>query len=463
MAEDESLLIRTIPHSKEAEASVIGAMIRDGDAVIQALEILQPEDFYSRQFQVLFSTMKEMTRDGIAIDFVSLQDKLKSKKDVPPEFFSLETLKNLAMDVPTVANIRIYCEMVRSKAILRALIRTNEEIADMCYKGEEDLESILESTEKKIFNLLLERNSREFVPIAEVAMNVLHRVEEASKQKNAITGVASGFIDLDYRTAGFQKSDLILIAARPSMGKTAFVLNILDYVAVKKQEPVMIFSLEMSKEQLANRLLSLETKIEADKLRKGTLTDEEWGDLIEGVDRLSRSNVFIDDTPGISVSELRGKCRKRKLETGLSLIMIDYLQLMSGEKGKRNAESRQQEISDISRSLKALAREMDCPVIALSQLSRAVEQRPDHRPMLSDLRESGAIEQDADIVMFLYRDDYYNKDTEHPNEAELIIAKQRNGPIGTVRLLWQPQYTRFKNAEKERERRKNPGTRKKRG
>ena len=373
MAEDESLLIRTIPHSKEAEASVIGAMIRDGDAVIQALEILQPEDFYSRQFQVLFSTMKEMTRDGIAIDFVSLQDKLKGKKDVPPEFFSLETLKNLAMDVPTVANIRIYCEMVRSKAILRALIRTNEEIADMCYKGEEDLESILESTEKKIFNLLLERNSREFVPISEVAMNVLHRVEEASKQKNAITGVTSGFIDLDYRTAGFQKSDLILIAARPSMGKTAFVLNILDYVAVKKQEPVMIFSLEMSKEQLANRLLSLETKIEADKLRKGTLTDEEWGDLIEGVDRLSRSNVFIDDTPGISVSELRGKCRKRKLETGLSLIMIDYLQLMSGEKGKRNAESRQQEISDISRSLKALAREMDCPVIALSQLSRAVE------------------------------------------------------------------------------------------
>ena len=449
-SQDENLLLRTIPHSKEAEASVIGAMIRDGDAVMQALEILQAEDFYGRQFQVLFSTMKEMAREGISIDFVSLQDRLKAKKDIPPEFFSLETLKNLAMEVPSVANIRIYCEMVRSKSILRALIRTNEEIANMCYKGEEDLESILESTEKKIFNLLLERNTREFVPISEVAMNVLRRVEEASKQKNAITGVASGFIDLDYRTAGFQKSDLILIAARPSMGKTAFVLNILDHVAVKKQEPVMIFSLEMSKEQLANRLLSLETKIEADKLRKGTLTDEEWGDLIEGVDRLSKSQVYIDDTPGITVSELRGKCRKRKLESGLSLVMIDYLQLMSGEKGKRSSENRQQEISDISRSLKALAREMDCPVIALSQLSRAVEQRPDHRPMLSDLRESGAIEQDADIVMFLYRDDYYNKDTEHPNEAELIIAKQRNGPIGTVRLLWQPQYTRFKNAEKER-------------
>ena len=422
MAEqDERLLLRTVPHSKEAESSVIGAMIRDGDAVLVALEILRPEDFYSRQYQLLFATMKEMARDGIAIDFVSLQDKLKGKKDIPAEFVSLETLKSLAMDVPSVANIRIYAEMVRSKSVLRAMIRTNEEIADMCYKGEDELETILESAEKKIFNLLLERNSREFVPISEVAMNVLRRVEEASRQKNAITGIASGFLDLDYRTAGFQK-----------------------------HEPVMIFSLEMSKEQLANRVLSLETQIEADKLRKGTLTDEEWGDLIEGVDRLSKANVFIDDTPGITVSELRGKCRKRKLESGLSLVMIDYLQLMSGEKGKRSSENRQQEISEISRSLKALARELDCPVIALSQLSRAVEQRPDHRPMLSDLRESGAIEQDADIVMFLYRDDYYNKDTEHPNEAEVIIAKQRNGPIGTVKLLWQPQYTRFKNAEKER-------------
>ena len=451
MAEqDERLLLRTVPHSKEAESSVIGAMIRDGDAVLVALEILRPEDFYSRQYQLLFATMKEMARDGIAIDFVSLQDKLKGKKDIPAEFVSLETLKNLAMDVPSVANIRIYAEMVRSKSVLRAMIRTNEEIADMCYKGEDELEIILETAEKKIFNLLLERNSREFVPISEVAMNVLRKVEEASRQKNAITGIASGFLDLDYRTAGFQKSDLILIAARPSMGKTAFVLNILDYVGVKKHEPVMIFSLEMSKEQLANRVLSLETQIEAEKLRKVTLTDEEWGDLIEGVDRLSKANVFIDDTPGITVSELRGKCRKRKLESGLSLVMIDYLQLMSGEKGKRSSENRQQEISEISRSLKALARELDCPVIALSQLSRAVEQRPDHRPMLSDLRESGAIEQDADIVMFLYRDDYYNKDTEHPNEAEVIIAKQRNGPIGTVKLLWQPQYTRFKNAEKER-------------
>ena len=345
MAEqDERLLLRSIPYSKEAEASVIGAMIRDGDAVLAALEILQPEDFYGRQYQMLFSCMKEMAQAGVAIDFVSLQDKLKGKKDIPPELSSLETLKNLAMDVPSVANVRIYAEMVRSKAVLRALIRTNEEIADMCYKGEEDLEVILERTEQKIFNLLLERNTREFVPISEVAMNVLRRVEEASKQKNAITGVASGFIDLDYRTAGFQKSDLILIAARPSMGKTAFVLNILDYVAVKKQEPVMIFSLEMSKEQLANRLLSLETKIEADKLRKGTLTDEEWGDLIEGVDRLSKSQVYIDDTPGITVGELRGKCRKRKLESGLSLIMIDYLQLMSGEKGRRSSENRQQEI-----------------------------------------------------------------------------------------------------------------------
>ena len=257
----------------------------------------------------------------------------------------------------------------------------------------------------------------------------------------------TGFLDLDYRTAGLQPSDLILVAARPSMGKTAFVLNILDYVGVRKNMPAMVFSLEMSKEQLVNRMLSLETLIDADKLRKGTLTDEDWATLIEGIDRVVASNIIIDDTPGISVSELRSKCRKAKLERGLSLIMIDYLQLMTGSAGKR-AENRQQEITEISRSLKALAREMNCPVIALSQLSRACEQRPDHRPMLSDLRDSGAIEQDADIVMFLYRDDYYNKDTEHPNEAEIIIAKQRNGPIGTVTLLWQPEYTRFVNAER---------------
>ena len=451
MAEqEERLVLRTVPHAKEAEESVIGAMIRDQDAVMTALEILVPEDFYNRQYHILFDAMREMYSEGVSIDFVSLQERLRRKKDVPPEFFSLETLRNLAISVPSVGNVRLYAEMVKEKSTLRALIKTNEEIAELCYSGKEDLETILESTEKRIFQLLMQKNNRQFVPIDEVAMNVLRRIEAASKQKESITGVPTGFIDLDYRTAGLQKSDLILIAARPSMGKTAFVLNILDHVAVKKREPAMVFSLEMSKEQLVNRLLSLETSIDADKLRKGNLTDEDWGNLIEGIDRISHANMVIDDTPGITVSELRGKCRKMKLEKGISLIMIDYLQLMSGERGKRSSENRQQEISEISRSLKAIAREMDCPVIALSQLSRAVEQRPDHRPMLSDLRESGAIEQDADIVMFLYRDDYYHKDSETPNVAEVIIAKQRNGPIGTVTLGWQPQYTRFVNATREK-------------
>lgn len=448
MAEiDENILNRVVPHSQEAEQSVIGSMLRDKDAVITATELLTEQDFYQRQYGILFASMRELFNEAKPIDIVTLQDKLKSQKEVPGELTETGFLRDTMMAVTTTANIRSYCNIVKEKSVLRALIRTNEDIANMCYSGTEEVEDILAQTEKKIFDLLQKRNTREFTPIEDVAMNVLHNIERASRQKEPITGVPTGFVDLDYRTAGLQKSDLILVAARPSMGKTAFVLNILDYVGVKKNMPSMVFSLEMSKEQLVNRMLSLETLIDADKLRKGTLTDEDWGSLIEGIDRISGANIIIDDTPGISISEMRSKCRKVKLEKGISLIMIDYLQLMTGSGGK-SSESRQQEISEISRSLKALAREMDCPVIALSQLSRAVEQRPDHRPMLSDLRESGAIEQDADIVMFLYRDDYYNKDTEHPNEAEIIIAKQRNGPIGTVTLLWQPQYTRFVNAER---------------
>lgn len=447
MAElDENIIKRVIPHSQEAEQSVIGSMLRDRDAVITATELLNDGDFYQRQYAILFEAMRELFNEAKPIDIVTLQDKLKSRKDVPAELTGTDFLKDIMLSVATSANIRSYCNIVKEKAVLRALIHTNEDIASMCYSGTEDVETILAQTEKKIFDLLQRRNTREFTPIEDVAMNVLHNIERASRLKDPITGVPTGFLDLDYRTAGLQKSDLILIAARPSMGKTAFVLNILDYVGVRRNMPAMVFSLEMSKEQLVNRMLSLETLIDADKLRKGTLTDEDWGTLIEGIDKISGANIIIDDTPGISVAELRSKCRKVKLEKGLSLVMIDYLQLMTGSGGK-SSESRQQEISEISRSLKALAREMDCPVIALSQLSRACEQRPDHRPMLSDLRESGAIEQDADIVMFLYRDDYYNKDTEHPNEAEVIIAKQRNGPIGTVTLLWQPQYTRFVNAE----------------
>ena len=304
---------------------------------------------------------------------------------------------------------------------------------------------ILEDTDKKVFNLVQRRNTGEFVPIRQVVMNAMDRIEAASKNKGAVTGIATGFIDLDYRTAGMQPSDLVLIAARPSMGKTAFVLNIAQHVAFKLEQTVAIFSLEMSKEQLVNRLFSLESRVDSQHIRTGQLSDAEWESLIESAGVIGKSNLIIDDTPGISIADLRSKCRKFKLEHDLKMIIIDYLQLMSGS---GRSDSRQQEISDISRSLKALARELSVPVLALSQLSRAVEQRPDHRPMLSDLRESGAIEQDADVVMFIYRDDYYNHDTERKDIAEIIIAKQRNGPIGTVELAWLPNYTKFANLQK---------------
>lgn len=303
----------------------------------------------------------------------------------------------------------------------------------------------MEDTEKKIFQVLQRKTNDEFVPIKDVVLNALDKIEAASRMKGSVTGMPTGFIDLDYKTSGFQPSDLILIAARPSMGKTAFVLNIAEYMAFRSNETVAIFSLEMSKEQLVNRLFALESRVDSQILRTGNLSDNDWSSLIEAAGVIGRSNLIIDDTPGISVSELRSKCRKYKLEHNLGIIMIDYLQLMQGS---RKSESRQQEISDISRSLKEIARELQVPVVALSQLSRAVEQRPDHRPMLSDLRESGAIEQDADVVMFLYRDDYYNHDTEKKDVAEVIIAKQRNGPIGTVELAWLPRYTKFANMKK---------------
>ena len=375
---------------------------------------------------------------------VTLQERLR-EKDVPPEISSLEFAKDLLDAVPTSANVRHYATIVQEKSMLRKLIKVNEEIANTCYLAKERTEDILEETEKKIFDLLQYRSTGDFVPIKQVVLNALDKIEKASKNKGTVTGIPTGFIDLDYKTSGFQPSDLILIAARPSMGKTAFVLNVAQNMAFKEGKTVAIFSLEMSKEQLVNRLFSLESKVDSQALRTGNLTDEDWAKLIEGAAVVGKSNLIIDDTPGISIAELRSKCRKFKLEHNLGIIIIDYLQLMSG--GKRS-ESRQQEISEISRSLKAVARELNVPVVALSQLSRAVEQRPDHRPMLSDLRESGAIEQDADVVMFLYRDDYYNKDTDKKNIAEVIIAKQRNGPIGTVELVWLPNYTKFANMKK---------------
>ncbi len=441
---EETLLKRVMPHSIEAEQSVIGAMIMDREAIVVASEIISEDDFYSKQCGTLFEAMVELNNEGKPVDLVTLQDRLR-EKDVPPEVSSLEYIRDLITAVPTSANIKYYANIVAEKATLRRLIKLNEEIANTCYAGKESLEVILEDTEKRVFNLVQRRNTEEFVPIRQVVMNAMDQIEKASKNKGSVTGIATGFIDLDYRTAGMQPSDLVLIAARPSMGKTAFVLNIAQHVAFKLNQTVAIFSLEMSKEQLVNRLFSLESKVDAQKLRTGNLADSDWEKLIETAGVIGKSNLIIDDTPGISIAEMRSKCRKYKLEHDLKMIIIDYLQLMSGS-GK--GDSRQQEISDISRSLKALARELSVPVLSLSQLSRAVEQRPDHRPMLSDLRESGAIEQDADVVMFIYRDDYYNKDTEKKGIAEIIVAKQRNGPIGTVELVWLPEYTKFANMQK---------------
>jgi replicative DNA helicase len=442
---EEALIKRVLPHSIEAEQSVVGAMLMDKDAVMTASEIISGKDFYQTSYGTIFDSMTELFNEGKPVDLITLQERLK-EKDVPEEISSLSFARDLIAAVPTSANVKYYAEIVKEKAVLRKLIKLNEEIANICYVGNEPLESILETTEKRVFELVQSRSSGDYVPIKEVVLHALEKIEKASKSKGTVTGIPTGFLDLDYKLSGLQPSDLILVAARPSMGKTAFVLNIAQHVAFKSKKTVAIFSLEMSKEQLVNRLFSLESQVDSQALRTGNLKDSDWEKLIESAGIIGKSNLIIDDTPGISISEMRSKCRKYKLEHHLDLIIIDYLQLMSGSVGRRS-DSRQQEISDISRALKGLARELNVPVIALSQLSRAVEQRPEHRPMLSDLRESGAIEQDADVVMFIYRDDYYNKDTDTPNQAEIIIAKQRNGPIGTVNLAWLPDYTKFANLQ----------------
>ncbi len=441
---EENVTRRILPQSTDAERSVLGAMLIDQEAVAAAMELLTSEDFYQKQYGVVFQAMTSLYAEGKPIDLITLQDRLK-EMEVPEEVSSLEYIGEMLTTVPTSANVRQYARIVRDKASLRSLIRASEEVVNSCYAGTKPVPEILEESERKLFQVLRQRGSSDFVPISTVVLNALDTIEKASRAKGPVTGLATGFTDLDFKTAGFQNSDLILIAARPSMGKTAFVLNIAEYMAFRNNLSVCLFSLEMSKEQLMNRLFSLESRVDAQALRTGALSDNDWASLIESAGVIGRSKLIIDDTPGISVTELRSKCRKYKLEHGLDIVMVDYLQLMQGS---RRTESRQQEISDISRGLKEVARELQVPVVALSQLSRAVEQRPDHRPMLSDLRESGAIEQDADVVMFLYREDYYNKDTERRDIAEVIIAKQRNGPIGTVELAWLPRYTKFANLQK---------------
>lgn len=442
---EEQLIKRILPHSTEAEQSVIGAVLLDQEAIITASEILVAEDFYNPQFRTLYNAMIALYQENKPADLVTLQNKLK-EQEVPAELCSVEFISGIISSVPTSANIKYYADIVKEKSVLRRLIRVSESITNECYQDTENLDQLLEETEKQIFDVVQNRSTSDFVPIRQVALETLESIQSAAKTVGAVTGISTGFYDLDARTAGLQKSDLILIAARPSMGKTAFVLNIAETVAIKNNISTAIFSLEMSRVQLAKRLISMNSKVDSQHIRVGNLADEEWGKLTESTILLGESSLVIDDTPGISIAQLRSKCRKLKLENNLGLVIIDYLQLMSGS-GSRKNESRQQEISDISRSLKALAREIDCPVIALSQLSRAVESREDKRPMLSDLRESGAIEQDADVVMFIYRDEYYHKDSEEKGVTEIIIGKQRNGPTCTIKLKWLAEYTKFANLE----------------
>ena len=440
---DEAVIKRVPPSSTDAEKSVIGAMLMNKEAVLTAVEMLTKDDFYQSQYGIIFDAMKELNDEEKPVDAITLQDKLR-EKNLPPDVCSIDFVKNLIMSVPTSANVRHYAEIVKNKSTLRNLIRVADGIADKCYSQQEETPEILDETEKEIFDVLQQRTHGEFTPIRDIVLSTVEKIDLASKNTSHVTGLASGYYDLDMKTTGFQNSDFILIAARPSMGKTALALNIAGNMAFKQNLPVAIFSLEMSQDQLMNRLIAVEADIKAQNIRVGQLSDQEWKDLIRASGLIAQSKMIIDDTPGISFSELRSKARKYKLDFDIRIIFIDYLQLMVGSK---NTDSRQQEVSDISRALKSLARELNIPIIALSQLNRSVEQREDHRPMLSDLRESGAIEQDADVVMFIYRDDYYHKDSEHAGETEVIIAKQRNGPIGTVNLAWVPELTKFRNIE----------------
>ena len=446
---EEALIKRVMPHDEEAESSVIGAMLIDNEAIMVASEIITGEDFYQKQLGIAYDTMVELYNEGKPVEPVILHARLR-EKGLPEEACGIDLILRWMNQTYTSANIKYYAEIVSEKAVARRLIRLNEEIANTCYAGSEKLEDTLAEAEKRVFDLAQRGGGNEFVPIRQVVINVMKKIDAASKTRGRVTGLETGFMDLDYKTSGLQPSDLILVAARPSMGKTAFVLNLAQHMAFKKDHAVAIFSLEMSKEQLVNRMLSLESHVDAQKIRPGRLNDEEWMNLVEGSANIANSKLIIDDTPGITLAALRSKCRKLKMEHDIQIVIIDYLQLMSGG-GGRGSDSRQQEISDISRGLKALARELNVPVIALSQLSRAVEQRPDHRPMLSDLRESGAIEQDADVVMFLFREGYYNRDLSEAEQrvAEVIIAKQRNGPIGTVNLLWIPELTKFTDMDRE--------------
>ena len=435
--------MRSLPQSIEAEQSVIGSKIIDKNSIAKVMESLEEEDFYRDGHKAIYKAILEMFRNDMAVDLVTLLEYLKST-NMLERAGGVTYITELSASVPTTANLSAYIKIVSDKSTLRKLIKASTTIIEESYNKQDKVESVVDIAEKKIFNIAENRTSKDFEPLSDVLERGFLQIEKLFNNKGEITGVGSGFTDLDSMTSGFQSGDMILIAARPSMGKTTFALNIAEHAALREHKSVVIFSLEMSKEQLAYKLLCSEANVDMLKLRTGALEDSDWENIARATGPLSKAKVYIDDTAGVTVMEMRSKCRRLKLEYGIDLIVIDYLQLMSGGSGTDN---RQQEVSEISRSIKALAKEMECPVIALSQLSRAPEQRADHRPMLSDLRESGSIEQDADLVMFLYRDEYYNKETEDKNIGECIIAKQRNGPVGTVKMAWLGQYSKFGNLD----------------
>ena len=437
--------IKLPPHDIEAEQAVLGSMLTDKDAVIAGIEILKPEDFYREDNKAIYQAIYNLYRKGEPIDVITVKSQLIEEGNFE-KVGGLEYLALLPDKVPTTANVEMYIKIIKKKSILRNLIQTSNQLIELGYSQNEEVDYIMDEAEKRIFNIMKNRNQKGYTPIKDILIDSFQQIERMYNQKDAISGIRSGFIDLDRKTSGLNNSDLILVAARPAMGKSAFAINIATNVAMRANVPVVIFNLEMSKEQVANRILCSEAMVDSNKIKTGQMEDSDWEKLASTLGPLSASEIYIDDTPGISIMEIRAKARKLKLEKNIGLIVIDYLQLIQGT-GKKGA-SREQEISEISRSLKILAKELDVPVIALSQLSRASEQRKDHRPMLSDLRESGAIEQDADIVMFIYRDDYYNEDSPKKGVAEIILAKHRGGSIGTIELLWLGNYTKFVDLDK---------------
>ncbi|WP_062107935.1 replicative DNA helicase [Bacillus niameyensis] len=442
---NESLIDRTPPQNIEAEQAVLGAIFLEPTSIMLASELLIPEDFYRSSHQKVFECMLKLTEMGKAVDLVTVAEELAAAQLIE-DVGGISYLSELAVSVPTAANIGHYARIVEEKSLLRRLIRTATNIAKEGFSREDEVGALLDDAEKQIMEVAQRKNAGDFQNIKDVLVKTFDNIELLHSRKGDVTGIPTGFAELDRMTAGFQRNDLIIVAARPSVGKTAFALNIAQNVGTKTAENVAIFSLEMGAEQLVMRMLCAEGNINAQNLRTGSLTEEDWGKLTMAMGSLSNTGIFIDDTPGIRIGDIRSKCRRLKQEHGLGMILIDYLQLIQGNGNSK--ENRQQEVSEISRSLKALARELEVPVIALSQLSRGVEQRQDKRPMMSDIRESGSIEQDADIVAFLYRDDYYDHDSENKNIIEIIIAKQRNGPVGTVSLAFVKEYNKFVNLER---------------